>query len=85
MIAGVSIVDQLASVNWLAAVLHHQNLLWSDDIHPRPIGGRLHAKVVRASVLSASHRQPRQHRPRRRHAPSPSGFLLRASYATLYS
>jgi peptidoglycan/LPS O-acetylase OafA/YrhL len=72
-------------VNWFAAISHHQNLLWSDNIHPQPIGGRLYAKVVRAVVLSALHKRPRLHRPRRRHAPPPTGFLLRASYATLYS
>jgi hypothetical protein len=65
--------------------LHHQNLLFSDDIHPQPIGGRLYAKVVRAVVLSALHKRPRLRRPQRRHAPPPSGFLLRASYVTLYS
>jgi hypothetical protein len=72
-------------VNWFAAILHHQNLLWSDNIHPQPIGGRLYAKVVRGVVLSALHKRPRLNRPKRRHAPPPTGFLLRASYATLYS
>ena len=72
-------------VNWFAAILHHQNLLWSDNIHPQPIGGRLYAKVVRAVVVSALHERPRLHRPKRQHAPPPSGFLLRSSYATLYS
>jgi hypothetical protein len=72
-------------VNWFAAILHHQNLLWSDNIHPQPIGGRLYAKVVRAVVVSALHERPRLRRPKRQHAPPPSGFLLRFSYATLYS
>jgi len=66
-------------VNWFAAILHHRNLLWRYDIHPQPIGGRLYAKVVRGVVLSALHKQPRPPKPRRRHAPPPSGFLLRAS------
>jgi hypothetical protein len=71
-------------VNWFAAILHHQNLLWSDNIHPQPIGGRLYAKVVRGVVLAALHERLRLNRLKRRHAPPPTGFLLRASYATLY-
>jgi peptidoglycan/LPS O-acetylase OafA/YrhL len=71
-------------INWFAAILHHQNLLWSDDIHPQPVGGTLYAKVVRSAVLRALHQRPRLHRPARRHAP-PRGFLLHAAYATLYS
>ncbi|MGI9008884.1 MAG: acyltransferase family protein [Streptosporangiaceae bacterium] len=40
-------------VNWHAAIENHQNLLWSDHIHPQPVGGTLYAKVVRAVVLRA--------------------------------
>ena len=70
-------------INWFAAILHHQNLLWTDDIHPQPVGGTLYAKVVRSAVLHALHARPRLHRPAGRHAPPP-GFLLHAAYATLY-
>ena len=71
--------------NWYAAIEHHQGLLWSDDIHPQPIGGKLYAKVVRSVVQRALDRRPRLMRsaPRRRHVPL-TGFLLHASYATLY-
>lgn len=70
-------------VNWHAAIEHHQGLLWSDDIHPQPIGGKLYAKVVRSAVLRALRRRPRLMRSEPRHVP-PTGFLLHASYATLY-
>jgi peptidoglycan/LPS O-acetylase OafA/YrhL len=52
-------------VNWHNAIAGHQRLLWSDDIHPEPVGGKLYAKVVRSVVLQALHRPPRlsvQHR-----------------------
>ncbi|HEX6934747.1 MAG TPA: acyltransferase family protein [Streptosporangiaceae bacterium] len=73
-------------VNWHNAIQHHQGLLWSDDIHPQPIGGTLYAKVVRTVVLHALKKLPRLSVP---HRPAPpqtrlSGFLLRANYATLY-
>jgi peptidoglycan/LPS O-acetylase OafA/YrhL len=85
-------------VNWHAAIDHHQGLLWSDDIHPQPVGGKLYAKVVRSVVQRALDRRPRLKRPRlkrprlkrpRLKRPAPrhvplTGFLLHASYATLY-
>ena len=72
-------------VNWYAAIQPHQRLLWSDDIHPQPVGGKLYAKVVRSVVQRALDRRPRLMRsePRPRHVPL-TGFLLHASYATLY-
>jgi hypothetical protein len=45
-------------VNWHAAIEHHTNLLWSDGIHPQPIGGKLYAKVVRVVVLYALRHSP---------------------------
>jgi len=45
-------------INWHAAIEHHTNLLWSDGIHPQPIGGKLYAKVVRAMVLYALRTSP---------------------------
>ncbi len=70
-------------VNWHAAIDPHQGLLWSDDIHPQPVGGKLYAKVVRAVVLRALRERPRLHRPAPQRHPLP-GFLLHASHATLY-
>jgi peptidoglycan/LPS O-acetylase OafA/YrhL len=70
-------------VNWHSAIEHHQRLLWNDNIHPQPVGGKLYAKVVRKVVLSALGKQPRLREPTRRHVPV-TGFLLHASYATLY-
>ena len=70
-------------VNWHNAIEHHQNLLWSDNIHPQPVGGQLYAKVVRKVVLSALRKQPRLRESAPRHVPV-TGFLLHASYATLY-
>jgi peptidoglycan/LPS O-acetylase OafA/YrhL len=64
-------------VNWHAAIEHHTNLLWSDGIHPMPVGGKLYARVVRAVVITALHRHPPQaarHKPRShqpgRHGPA---------------
>jgi peptidoglycan/LPS O-acetylase OafA/YrhL len=45
-------------VNWHAAIEHHTSLLWSDGIHPQPIGGKLYAKVVRAVVARALSARP---------------------------
>jgi peptidoglycan/LPS O-acetylase OafA/YrhL len=71
--------------NWYAAIQPRQGLLWSDDIHPQPIGGKLYAKVLRSVVRHALDRRPRLLRsaPRPQHVPL-TGFLLHASYATLY-
>jgi peptidoglycan/LPS O-acetylase OafA/YrhL len=48
-------------VNWHDAIEHHQALLWSDDIHPQPVGGKLYAGVVRKVVVSALRKRPRLH------------------------
>jgi len=70
-------------VNWHSAIEQHQSLLWSDNIHPQPVGGKLYAKVVRQVVLSALKKQPRLRQVSPRHVPL-AGFLLHARYATLY-
>ena len=36
--------------NWLAAIEHRTSLLWDDGVHPRPPGGLLYARVVRAAI-----------------------------------
>jgi len=60
-------------VNWHSAIEHHQSLLWNDNIHPQPVGGKLYAKVVRKAVLSALGKQPRG---ARAHATACSGDRL---------
>ncbi|HET9896969.1 MAG TPA: acyltransferase family protein [Streptosporangiaceae bacterium] len=65
-------------INWHNAIEHHTNLLWSDGIHPMPIGGKYYAKVVKAVVLRAlRHRPPRPYRARQVPGQS-SGFQLHA-------
>jgi peptidoglycan/LPS O-acetylase OafA/YrhL len=63
-------------INWHNAIEHHTGLLWSDGIHPMPIGGKLYAKTVRAVVVKAlGHRPPRPRRAALRHDYG-SGYLL---------
>ncbi len=65
-------------INWHKAIEHHTDLLWSDGIHPMPIGGKLYSKVVRSVVLKAArHRPPARHRTKMLSARE--AFLLRAS------
>ena len=73
-------------VNWYNTIVHHQGLLWNDDIHPQPVGGRLYAKIVRDVVVHALDRQPRLSARRRTMAKSAhqTSFLPHAKYATLY-
>ncbi len=51
-------------VNWQAAIAHRTSLLWDDEVHPRPPGGTLYARVVRAVVgrALALPGSPRPHR-----------------------
>jgi peptidoglycan/LPS O-acetylase OafA/YrhL len=67
-------------INWHDAIEHHTNLLWSDGIHPMPIGGTFYAKVVRAVVRRALRHPPRLP-VRSRPSNEFGGFLLHASYA----
>jgi hypothetical protein len=74
-----------ATPNVLAnAIDHLRGLLWSDNVHPRRLAASCTAKVVREAVLSALRRQPRLRRWAPRHHVRVPGFLLHASYATLY-
>ncbi len=66
-------------VNWHNAIEHHTNLLWSDGIHPMPIGGIFYAKVVRAVVIKALRHPPRTARSRL--PVHSSGEPLRVGYA----
>ncbi len=66
-------------INWHKAIEHHTGLLWSDGIHPMPIGGRLYAKVVRAIVVKAlRHQPPTQRRKTRHYKDVGDGFLIGA-------
>jgi peptidoglycan/LPS O-acetylase OafA/YrhL len=66
-------------INWHKAIEHHTDLLWSDGIHPMPIGGKLYAKVVRAAVVKAlRHRPPTQRRKTTHRDDVGDGFLIGA-------
>ncbi len=39
--------------NWLHTIEHRTYLLWSDGIHPRPSGGLLYARLIKAAVQAA--------------------------------
>ncbi len=68
----------VAMINWHNAIEHHTNLLWSDGIHPMPVGGKFYAKVVKAVVLKVlRHRPPRPHRARQEPGQA-SGYQLHA-------
>ncbi|MDR0344739.1 MAG: hypothetical protein LBI49_16815, partial [Nocardiopsaceae bacterium] len=36
--------------NWSKAIGHRTSLLWQDDIHPQPSGGRVYARMVKAAL-----------------------------------
>jgi peptidoglycan/LPS O-acetylase OafA/YrhL len=63
-------------INWHKAIEHHTDLLYSDGIHPMPIGGKLYAKTVKAVVIKALRHKPTVRRKVK--APSSSGgnFML---------
>lgn len=65
-------------INWHNAIEHHTNLLWSDGIHPMPVGGVLYAKTVRTIVQRALHTAPRLHRRPGPRIP-PGDFMLHAA------
>src|SRR5258708_34725503 len=56
-------------VNWHNAIEHHRSLLWSDGIHPQPIGGELDATGGRKAGVWALGEQPAARRPPRAHVP----------------
>ena len=41
-------------VDWFSAIENHTNLLRQDQVRPRPSGGSLYARVVKAVVETAS-------------------------------
>jgi peptidoglycan/LPS O-acetylase OafA/YrhL len=40
-------------VDWHAAITGRTGLLWDDGVHPRPAGGILYARLIKAAVLAA--------------------------------
>jgi peptidoglycan/LPS O-acetylase OafA/YrhL len=70
-------------INWHEAIEHHTDLLWSDGIHPMPVGGKLYARVVRAAVLRALRVRPpvRTRPPRARNQRGSARWWMRANYA----
>ena len=50
--------------NWFATIEHRTGLLWDDDVHPRPPGARLYARMVATAVQAT-----------RSARPAPSGWL----------
>ena len=40
-------------VDWHAAIAGRTGLLWDDGVHPRPAGGILYARLIKAAVLAA--------------------------------
>jgi hypothetical protein len=77
--AAASRYPNVLLVNWHVAIEHHTNLLWSDGIHPQPVGGKLYAQVVRAVVLRALRSKPPASLPVRMLPHSVTGYLLHAA------
>ena len=44
---------QVLLVDWHAAIAGRTGLLWDDGVHPRPAGGILYARLIKAAVLAA--------------------------------
>jgi peptidoglycan/LPS O-acetylase OafA/YrhL len=44
-------------VNWHDAIESRTSLLWDDQVHPRPAGAVLYARIVKAAVLTARNDQ----------------------------
>jgi peptidoglycan/LPS O-acetylase OafA/YrhL len=48
---------QVLLVNWHDAIRSRTSLLWDDEVHPRPSGAVLYARIVKAAVLTARNDQ----------------------------
>jgi len=44
--------------NWYSAIEHHTDLLWDDNVHPRPSGAALYAGMVAAAVQATLNPKP---------------------------
>jgi hypothetical protein len=49
--------DKVVLANWFATIEHRTGLLWDDDVHPRPPGATLYARMVATAVQAT--RSPR--------------------------
>ena len=49
--------DNVVLANWFATIEHRTGLLWDDDVHPRPPGATLYARMVATAVQAT--RSPR--------------------------
>ena len=49
--------DNVMLANWFATIEHRTGLLWDDDVHPRPPGATLYARMVATAVQAT--RSPR--------------------------
>ena len=49
--------DNVVLANWFATIKHRTGLLWDDDVHPRPPGATLYARMVATAVQAT--RSPR--------------------------
>jgi peptidoglycan/LPS O-acetylase OafA/YrhL len=63
-------------INWHKAIEHHTDLLYSDGIHPMPIGGKFYAKTVKAVVIKALRHKPLVHRKVKAPPSSGGNFML---------
>jgi peptidoglycan/LPS O-acetylase OafA/YrhL len=46
----------VALANWFATIRNRTSLLWEDDVHPRPAGGALYARMVATAARRAASR-----------------------------
>jgi peptidoglycan/LPS O-acetylase OafA/YrhL len=49
--------DNVVLANWFATIEHRTGLLWDDDVHPRPPGATLYARMV-ATAVQATRSRP---------------------------
>jgi lysophospholipase L1-like esterase len=49
--------DNVVLANWFATIEHRTGLLWDDEVHPRPQGATLYARMVATAVQAT--RSPR--------------------------
>ena len=50
--------DNVVLANWFATIEHRTGLLWDDDVHPRPPGATLYARMVATAVQATRNPRP---------------------------
>jgi peptidoglycan/LPS O-acetylase OafA/YrhL len=50
--------DNVVLANWFATIEHRTGLLWDDDVHPRPRGATLYARMVATAVQATRNPRP---------------------------